>query len=84
MKKTIIATAVAFALSGTFAFAQSDQSRYEHGSKYEHGSRMSEQPGGITGWAYRTHGNNAELGGDNANSGSGENSAADGAFSSSG
>ena len=84
MKKTIIATAVAFALSGTFAFAQSDQLRYEHGSKYERGSRMSEQPGGFAGWAYRMHGNNAELGGDNANSGSGENSAADGAFSSSG
>jgi hypothetical protein len=78
MKKTIVATAVAFALSGTFAFARSDQPRYEHGS------RMSEQPGGTAGWAYRMHGNNAELGGDNANSGSGENSAVDGAFSSSG
>jgi hypothetical protein len=30
------------------------------------------------------HGNNAELGGDDANSGSGENSGVDGAFSSSG
>lgn len=78
MKKTIIATAVAFALSGSFAFAQSDQPRYEHGSK------TSERPGGTAGWAYRMHGNNAELGGDNANSGSGENSAVDGAFSSSG
>lgn len=78
MKKTIVATAVAFALSGTFAFAQSDQPRYEHGS------RINRQPRGTTGWAYRMHGNNAELGGDDANSGSGENSATDGAFSSSG
>ena len=78
MKKTIIATAVAFALSGPFAFAQSGH------PKYQHGSRMSEQPGGTTGWAYRMHGNNAELGGDNANSGSGENSSVDGAFSSAG
>ena len=84
MKKTIIATTVAFALSGPFAFAQSDHPQHEHGSKYEHGSRMSEQPGGPTGWAYRMHGNNAELGGDNANSGSGENSSVGGAFSSAG
>jgi hypothetical protein len=78
MKKTIIATAVAFALSGPFAFAQSGH------PKYELGSRMSEQPAGPTAWAYHMHGNNAELGGDNANSGSGENSSVDGAFSSSG
>jgi hypothetical protein len=78
MKKTIIATAVAFALTGPFAFAHSGH------PKYEHGSRTSEQPGGTTGWAYRTHGNNAELGGDNANSGSGENSSVGGAFSSAG
>jgi hypothetical protein len=78
MKKIIIATAVAFAVSGPFAFAQSGH------PKYEHGSRMRGQPGGATGWAYRMHGNNAELGGDNANSGSGENSSVDGAFSSAG
>jgi hypothetical protein len=78
MNKTIIATAVAFALFGPFAFAHS------HHPRYEYGSRMSEHPGGTTGWAYHMHGNNAELGGNNANSGSGENSAVDGAFSSSG
>jgi hypothetical protein len=78
MKKTIVATAVALALSGPFVFAQPGY------PKYEHGSRMSEQPRGTTGWAYHMHGNNAELGGDDANSGSGENSSVDGAFSSSG
>lgn len=78
MKKTMIATAVAFALSGPFAFAQSGY------PKYEHGSRMNEQRGGPTGWAYRMSGNNAELGGNNANSGGGANSSTDGEFSSAG
>ena len=78
MKKTIIATAVAFALSGPFAFAQSGH------PSYEPGSRMSEQLGGPTGWASHMYGNNAELAGDNANSGSGENSSVAGAFSSAG
>lgn len=78
MKKIIVATAVAFALSGPFAFAQSGHPRYEHGS------RMNEQLRGTAGWTYDMHGNNAELGGDNANSGSGENSSVDGAFSSAG
>ena len=73
MKKTMIATAVAFALSSTFAFAQSDHSKYEHGSKLEHGSRMNSR-GGPTGWEYRMPGNNAELQGDNGNSGAGPNS----------
>ena len=45
---------------------------------------MSQQPGDTTGRAYHRHGNNAELGGDNANSGDGENSSVDGAFSSAG
>jgi hypothetical protein len=67
MKKTMIATAVALALSGTFAFAQS-----EH-PKYEHGSRMN-TPGGPTDWEYRMPGNNAELQGDNGNSGGGPSS----------
>jgi hypothetical protein len=78
MKKIIIATAVAFALSSPFAFAQSGHPQYAHGS------RMSEQPEATAGWSYPMHGNNAALGGDNANSGSGENSATDGAFSSAG
>ena len=78
MKKIIIATAVAFALSGPFAFAQSGHPGYERGS------RMSVQPGGPVGGAYHMRGNNAELAGDNANSGSGENSSVDGAFSSAG
>jgi hypothetical protein len=73
MKKTMIATAVALALSGTFAFAQSEHPKYEHGSKYEHSSRMN-TPGGPTDWEYRMPGNNAELQGDNGNSGGGPSS----------
>jgi hypothetical protein len=73
MKKTMIATAIALALSGTLAFAQSGHPKYEHGSKYEHRSRMNSQ-GGPTGWEYRMPGNNAELQGDSGNSGAGPNS----------
>jgi hypothetical protein len=73
MKKIMIATAIAVALSGGVAFAQSGHPRYEHGSKYARSSSMNSQ-GGPTGWEYRMPGNNAELQGDNANSGAGPNS----------
>jgi hypothetical protein len=73
MKKTMIATAIALALSGGFAFAQPSHPGYEHGSKYQHGFRMNSQ-GGPTAWEYRMPGNNAELQGDNGNSGAGPNS----------
>jgi hypothetical protein len=73
MKKIMTATAIAFALSGTFAFAQSGHPRFEHGSKHEHSFGMNSD-GGPTGWEYRMPGNNAELQGDNANSGAGPNS----------
>jgi hypothetical protein len=78
MKKIMIATAVACALSGPFAYAQSGYPRYEHGWK------TNEQHGAPAGWAYRMPGNNAELEGNNANSGGGSNSSTDGQFSSSG
>lgn len=79
MKKTILATAVAFALSGGLAMAQSSQMQggattAPTSTHSEHGSKMNKHPGTTTGASGRMHGNNAELKGNNGNSASGSNS----------
>ena len=74
MKKTIVATAVALALSGGFAMAQSDRMSPRNPVHHEHHSKLNRHAGTTTGSAVRMPGNNAELGGNNGNSASGENS----------
>jgi hypothetical protein len=74
MKKTILATAVALALSGSLAMAQSDQMPTRHSAHSEHGSKLNKHPGTTTGSMSRLRGNNAELQGNNGNSASGSNS----------
>jgi hypothetical protein len=74
MKKTILATVVAFALSGGLAMAQSDQMPTRHSAHSEHSSKLNKHPGTTTGSTTRMRGNNAELQGDNGNSASGPNS----------
>jgi hypothetical protein len=73
MKKLMIAAMVAAsAWSGSVALAHSE--RPVHRERSAHGSQTIDPPGGPTGWAYRLPGNNAELQGDNGNSGGGANS----------
>jgi hypothetical protein len=79
MKKTILATAVALALSSGLAMAQSGQMQggataAPSSSPSEHGSKVNKHPGTTTGSSARMHGNNAELKGNNGNSASGSNS----------
>jgi hypothetical protein len=74
MKKTILATAVALALSGGLAMAQSDQTAPRNSAHTEHGSKLNKHPGTTTGSTSRMRGNNAELKGNSGNSASGSNS----------
>jgi hypothetical protein len=68
MKRTILATAVAFALTSSFAVAATGH--------VKHHATANKPSGMTTGSATHAPGNNAELGGNNANSASGSNSMA--------